>query len=117
MLSKIFGFLFGHKTVAPVVLSYQDQELQLAEARKAEVERMKEAAKKAALIKQLNAEAAAFDAISMAIKVAEDLADAEDLGAEADKKAAIFNSMMADPKSAIAAVRAARQAKNNKTNP
>lgn len=108
---------FPSKTVAPATRSYEDQLLADAEARKAKVEQMKEAAKKAALIKQLNAEAAAFDAASLAIKIAEDLADAEELASAADKNYAVFDSMMTDPKAAVAAVRAARAAKNKKTNP
>ena len=40
-----------------------------------------------------------------------------ELAEQADKNFAVFNSMMSDPKAAVAAVRAARQAKNKKTNP
>ena len=114
---SIFSWLFRSKTVAPVQLSYEDEQLQLAEARKVENEAAASLAKKVALIKELNAEAAAFDATSLAIKIAEDLVDAEDFATEADKNYAVFNSMMSDPKAAMAAVRAARQAKNKKTNP
>ena len=114
---SIFSWLFRSKTVAPVQLSYHDEELKLAEARKAKNEAAASLAKKVALIKQLNAEAAAFDAVSLAIKVAEDMADAEEFAEQADKNYAIFDSMMSDHKAAVAAVRAARQAKNKKTNP
>lgn len=113
---SIFSWLLPSKTVAPV-LSFEDQALAEAEARKAEREAAASLAKKVALIKQLNAEAAAFDAASLAIKIAEDLADSEELAEQADKNFAVFNSMMSDPKAAVAAVRAARQAKNKKTNP
>jgi len=111
-----FSWLFP-AAKATVEVSYEDQLLAEAKARASEVERMKEVAKKVALIKQLNSEAAAFSAKSMAIKIAEDLADAEDLAAEADKKFAVFNNMMADPKAAIASVRLARQQADKKNNP
>ena len=116
MLNKIISFFFKHKAVAPVALSYEDQLLADAEARKIKYEAAASAAKKAALIKQLNQEAAQFDTYNLALKVVEDLADAEELAEAADADYAEYLDVMTDVKASVAKLRAARQAKDKKTN-
>ena len=91
-----------------------DQQLVDLEAKQAKLAEMQELAKKAAMINKLSQELAAFDAASLALRVAEDLAEAEELSSKAAKNFAVFDDFMADPHSAIAAVKAAKAAKNKK---
>ena len=118
---SIFSFLFPKKAVPVETRSpgqiLLDEQLAAMQAKEAKMEAMQEYAKKAALIHQLAAKTAAFDAASLALRVAEDLAEAEELAAKASVNFAVFDDFMADPHSAIAAVKAAKAAKNKKTNP
>jgi hypothetical protein len=117
---SFFSRLFPAKIVVETRSPGQilmDQKLAEVQAKQAQLAEMQETAKKAALINSISRELAAFDAASLALRVAEDLAEAEELSAKAEANFAVFDSFMADPHSAIAAVKAAKAAKNKKTNP